>query len=531
MSTEDPVIPPGQAVEASAEELYEHAPCGYLSTLPDGLIVRVNQTFIDWIGLPRDVLVRQRRFQTLLTVGARMYYETHYAPLLQMQGFVNEIALEIRRPDGGTRPVVASARQVRSSDGTVTANRIALFDSTDRRRYERELLLARRAAERAAAELADADRRKNEFIAMLAHELRNPLAPIRNAVEIFHRSAHASDSVVRTAVMMRRQVAQMVRLVEDLLDVSRIGQEKLALRRVPVDLASVMHHAIETSEPLLHEAGVVFAADLPSAAIYADADAARLAQAVGNILNNAAKFTPRGGSVTLTLERNGSDALIRIRDTGIGIDADTLSRVFELFVQADASPERRDGLGIGLTLAKSLVERHDGQITVQSEGLGRGTEFVIRLPVLTEALTGVSRAFAGPVVEPQVTPRRVLVVDDNRDSAEMMAMLLGFSGHEIRLAHDGLEAVEQAAAFQPHVVLLDIGLPKLNGYEVAQRIRQQAGPQPALVALTGWGQDEDRRRSSAAGFDAHLVKPVDHDVLSKVIAEIPLKDDPGDRSS
>jgi PAS domain S-box-containing protein len=515
-----------EQLETDTNDLYENAPCAYLSTRPDGLIVRANQTFLGWIGRSIDEVVGRLRFQVLLTVGARMYYETHYAPLLQMQGFVNEIALEVRRADGSVCPVVASARQLRDADGAPTLNRIALFDSTDRRRYERELLSARRQAEEAATILADADRRKNEFIAVLAHELRNPLAPIRSAIEILRRTGPTDQIAGKTTAMMQRQVAQMTRLVEDLLDVSRIGQDKFALYRVPVDLASVVHYAIEVSEPMLGSAGLQFIQTLPHAPIYADADAARLAQAIGNILNNAAKFTPRGGSVTLVLERDGADALIRIRDTGIGIEDSQLSRVFDMFIQAGTPVDRRDGLGIGLTLAKNLIERHDGRITVQSEGVGRGTEFVIRLPARTEALESVTRAFAPPSQsqERAVVPRRVLVVDDNYDSAELMSLLLGLYGHDIRRAHDGQEAVEVAAEFQPHVVLLDIGLPRLNGYEAAARIRTQPGIEPVLVALTGWGEDEDRRRSMAAGFDHHLVKPVDHDVLIKLIADLPSPD-------
>jgi signal transduction histidine kinase/CheY-like chemotaxis protein len=418
--------------------------------------------------------------------------------------------------------VVASARQIRGADGAVAENRVALFDSTDRRRYERELVLARKRAEQAARDLADADRRKNEFIAMLAHELRNPLAPIRSAVEILRRTGAASPTVGHATVILQRQVGQMVRLVEDLLDVSRIGQDKLAMCRAPVDLAAVVHHAVETSEPLLRNAGVRFVFTLPASPIYVDADAARLAQAIGNILNNAAKFTPAEGSVSLDVEREGDEALIRIRDTGIGIDPSQLPRVFDLFMQADVPLERREGLGIGLTLARSLVERHDGRLSAYSAGLGAGTEFVIRLPALTTAGSeSPSPQTDAPAPAPAPAPRRVLVVDDNHDSAQLIALLLGFLGHEVRLAHDGLEAVQAAASFQPHVVLLDIGLPTLNGYEAARRIRTQPGMQPVLVALTGWGLDEDRERSAAAGFDAHLVKPVDHDVLTKLIADLP----------
>ncbi len=320
---------------------------------------------------------------------------------------------------------------------------------------------------------------------------------------------------------MMRQVVQLTRLVDDLIDVSRLGQDKLVLKRVPVELGSVLYQAIETSTPLLEAAGVELRLELPNAPTYVEADASRLAQVVENILNNAAKFTPRGGSVTLTLHRDAAQALIRVRDTGIGIDPTQLTAVFDLFMQAGGSSRRQDGLGIGLMLAKSLVERHDGRISVESAGLGHGAEFTISLPVLLEPPRSVLPAFAPARGETPTPARRVLVVDDNADSAEMIGLLLSFAGHDVKIALDGPEAVAAAASFAPHVMLLDIGLPVLNGYEVAQRIRASAGRQPRLVALTGWGQEEDRRRSAAAGFDAHLLKPVDHDELLQMVAALP----------
>jgi len=509
-------------LEGNDTDLYEQAPCAYLSTLHDGMIIRGNQTFFAWIGARPEDIAGKTRFQTLLTVGSRIYYETHYAPLLHMQGFVNEIALEVRRTDGAVRPIVASARQLRGSDGVPTINRIALFDSTDRRRYEQELQHARKRAEDSARALARADAQKNEFIAMLAHELRNPLAPVRNALDLMRRSGNEQTIVNRATDVLHRQVAQMVRLVEDLLDISRIGQNKLSIRRVSIDLASVVHHALEASAPLLDNAGLRYTVALPDSPIYIEGDAARLAQVIGNILNNASKFTPRGGSVALLLDRDGGDAVIRIRDTGIGIDASDLPRVFEMFGQTDAPLESKSGLGIGLTLAKSLVERHDGRLTIESEGGGRGTEVIVRLPVLITPPASVSGTIEMPPT-PEAKPesRRVLVVDDDHDSAEMMAMLLKFVGHEVRTAHDGLKAVAAVAEFQPHVVLLDIGLPGLDGYEAAERIRRAPGAQPVLVALTGRGQADDRRRAADAGFDHHLIKPVDHDVLMTLVAGVP----------
>jgi PAS domain S-box-containing protein len=507
---------PPKLSATGAEELYEHAPCGFLSTLPDGTIVRINQTLLDWLGMARDELVGTIRFQSLLTIGGRMYYETHYAPLLQMQGVVREIALEIRRADGTVCPVVASAQRVRDADGRVIEHRIALFDSTDRRRYERELLAARKDAERAARELAEADRAKNVFIAMLAHELRNPLAPIRNAVEILKHSAR--DSVAaRATVIMERQVEQMTRLVDDLLDISRVREGKLVLRVAPADLRVVVDQAVEATAPTLRQAGLAFETSAPPTAVPVDVDAVRISQVLGNVLNNAAKFTPRGGTVALTLEAQPDVAVIRIRDSGVGIDADAIDQVFDLFMQT-GGPARVDGLGIGLTLAKSLVERHNGTITVRSAGRDLGTEVTIELPI---ASTTEDRPVDSvPLTDAAPVARRVLVVDDNRDSAEMMALLLNFLGHETRVVHDGLAAVEAASEFRPHVVLLDLQLPKLDGYGAAERIRQQGRAAPVLVALTGRGADEDRRKSTAAGFSAHLVKPVDHHELTRLIAEL-----------
>jgi signal transduction histidine kinase/ActR/RegA family two-component response regulator len=504
--------------ETDDRDLYEHAPCAYLSTRPDGTIVRGNATFFDWIGTAPEEIVEKRRFQSLLTMGSRIYYETHYSPLLQMQGVVNEIALEIRRSDDTVRPVVASARQVRGPDGSVTFNRIALFDSTDRRLYEHEILKARQRAEVAARALEQADRRKTEFIATVAHEMRNPLAPIRNALELIKRSNNP-QLAVHTLDMMHRQVGQLTRLVEDLFDISRIGQDKLTLRLGPVDLSSVVQHAAEMSGPLLESAGVAYTADLPASPVYARGDAARLAQVVGNLLNNASKFTPAGGCVCLTLSREGDEAIIRVRDSGIGLDSAQLSHVFDMFMQVAAPGDTGTGLGIGLTLAKALMERHGGRISAHSEGRGLGAEFMLALPVLADAPLAVERTLdqSAPA---KATPRRVLVVDDNVDASSMLAMLLSFEGHDTREAHDGLEAVRIAAEFEPDVVLMDIGLPVLNGYESAARIKVEMRRPPVLVALTGWGQEEDRRKAKAAGFDAHLVKPVDHDALTKLISDI-----------
>jgi PAS domain S-box-containing protein len=369
-----------------------------------------------------------------------------------------------------------------------------------------------------ADELAEANRHKDEFLATLAHELRNPLAPIRNAVQYLGMEGLTERDVKTGRDVISRQVTVMVRLIDDLLDVSRISRNKLDIRKERIDLAAVLESSVECSRPLIHECGHELTISLPSQPVYLDADSIRLAQVFLNLLNNAAKYTKRGGHIWLTAKREGSDAVVSVRDNGIGIAGEMLPRIFEMFTQADRSLERsHGGLGIGLTLVRRLVDLHDGTIEALSSGLDQGSEFIVRLPVIQP-----------PLEPPPVSDRpraaalsgsRILVVDDNKDSADSLGMLLRLKGNEIRTAHDGLEAVEIAEMFRPELVLLDIGLPKLNGYDVARRIRQQPwGRNVILVALTGWGQDEDRRRSQEAGFNFHVVKPVELAALEELLA-------------
>jgi PAS domain S-box-containing protein len=373
--------------------------------------------------------------------------------------------------------------------------------------YERRLLIEH---------LRQADRRKDEFLAMLAHELRNPLAPVRNALQIMKMPG---ADVEQARQMAERQVQHMVRLVDDLLDVSRIMRGRIELRREPVDLAAVIAQAVETAQPMLDASRQELIMSTPPATLWLDADAARLAQVVGNLLHNAAKFAGRPGRVWLTVERQGDEAVVRVRDEGAGIRPDLLPRIFDLFVQGDRSLERtQGGLGIGLTVVRQLVEMHGGAVTAASEGPGKGSEFVVRLPGVREA-PGPGTGANGRAAAPAAALRRVLVVDDNVDAAESIGMLLRLWGHEVRVAYNGPQALTAAAEYRPEVVVLDIGLPGMSGYEVARQLRQR--PQFAkalLVAVTGYGQDEDRRRSGEAGFDHHLTKPVDPDILHALLA-------------
>lgn len=366
---------------------------------------------------------------------------------------------------------------------------------------------------------------------MLAHELRNPLAPLRNAIDIVRHTAVAASTAppdanryLETSIeMMERQTGHMARLVDDLLDVSRISRGRITLRTERVDLSRTVRNAVDAVLSSTDSKGISVRLTLPHEPLYLNADPNRMTQIVGNLLHNACKFTGDGGQVEVVVESDDADsadplAIIRVRDSGIGIAPDQLPGIFDMFKQVDASIDRSaGGLGIGLTLVKSLVEMHGGSVGVFSAGLGLGTEFVVRMP----RLTGPAQEFAAVAADlspPPAPSRRILIVDDNADALEAMAILLTLRGHITERAADGLEAVEKVAAFNPDVVLLDIGLPKLDGYEVARRIRElSGGNSPRLIALTGWGGDDDRRRSEEAGFDAHLVKPVDEASLLKTL--------------
>jgi PAS domain S-box-containing protein len=379
--------------------------------------------------------------------------------------------------------------------------------------YERVRLIQR---------LREADRRKDEFLATLAHELRNPLAPIRNGLQVMKLAAGNAGAVEQARSMMERQMAVMVRLIDDLLDVSRITRGKLELRKERVDLASVVQSAIEGSRPLIEASGHRLSVSLPPEPVRLDADQTRLAQVFANLLTNAAKYTERGGQITLTARQQGGEVVVAVKDNGIGIAPEHLPRLFEMFSQVDAARERsQGGLGIGLALVKGLVEMHEGSVVARSDGLGKGSEFVARLPVAGDVPAPESSHLIGGDKARARSGRRILVADDNRDAADSLAMMLRFAGHEVHTAHDGQEAVEAAAWFRPDVALLDIGMPKLNGLEACRHIREQPwSKNVVLVAITGWGQEEDKRRAIDAGFDDHLTKPVDPAALMQLLADV-----------
>jgi PAS domain S-box-containing protein len=421
-------------------------------------------------------------------------------------------------PDGSVRWIQARGKVFFDEAGEPLRWIGINMDVTERKRMEESL-------RRQTEALREADRRKNEFLSILAHELRNPLAPISNAIQILTLRGDDPALVAQTKEVMERQVHQLTRMVDDLLEVSRISRGKISLHTAPLDLAEVVATAVETSRPLVESHHHTLTVTLPRSPARVEADGARLAQVLSNLLNNAAKYTEDGGRIDLIVEQAQGEVVIRVRDNGIGIAPERLLSVFDIFEQIEGASDRsHGGLGIGLTLARRLVEMHGGRIEAHSAGLGKGSEFVTRLAALAEpAMEPAPEPPEGPPMpSSNGSRRRVLVVDDNVDSAESLAVLLRLYGHDVRLAHDGEAALEEARSFRPDVMFLDIDLPKMDGYEVAQRLRLEPTMGGlTLVAMTGYGQEEERRRTREAGFHSHLVKPVDFDMLQELLSSLP----------
>ncbi len=410
----------------------------------------------------------------------------------------------IRRLDGEYRWLLSRAYAQKDPEGAVVQWFGTATDITD--------------LKQAQGALEEADRRKDEFLAMLAHELRNPLAPIRNALEILRLTGSQRAELVAARDLIERQVQHMVRLVDDLLDVSRVSRGKITLQKEPVDLAAAVRQAVEMSQPLIDARRHELTVALPGEPVPVEGDFTRLAQVALNLVNNAAKYTDPGGAIWLAVEKEGDRAILRVRDTGRGVDPAALKSLFDLFYQVDRTIDRSDGgLGIGLSLVKNLVQLHGGTVEAHSAGRGRGSEFVVRLPCLPPAHADAAGAPAAAAARP---PRgaRVLVVDDNRDSADSMALMLRLEGHQVETAYDGKRAVEAALEGRPEVVLLDIGLPGLDGYQACEAMRSGGLADTLIVAMTGYGQEEDRRRSYEAGFDSHHVKPVDVRLIRELVA-------------
>jgi PAS domain S-box-containing protein len=509
--------------------LFEHAACGLAVADTDGMILRINCTLSRWLGYEAADLAGKRRVQDLFSVGARVFHQTHCVPLLQVQGSIAEVQIEMAHHDRSRIPVLMNVS--RRQHGDMVLDEFAFFVVNDRRSYERELLLARKSAENALTarltaesrlreineQLKQADQRKDEFLATLAHELRNPLAPMRNVLEIF--KLHAGNEATRTwaLTVLDRQLHQLTHLVDDLMDVARITQGRMELRRQALDLRTILLVASEDVRGMMEAASHAFDVDLPQEAMMVDVDPTRITQVIVNLLTNAAKYTPKGGRVVLRASHQETEAVVSVSDTGIGIPKESLATIFDMFSQLSPALERsQGGLGIGLALVRGLVHLHSGSISAASQGTGKGSEFTVRLP-LTEA---VAQTDASKASIASAQPFRILVIDDNIDAAQSMTMALELLGYEAQAAHDGLTGLQTAKRFQPDVILLDIGLPDLNGYEVARRIRASSiGKDTILIAATGWGQEADKSLALDAGFDCHLTKPVDFNKLQDTLMQ------------
>jgi signal transduction histidine kinase/ActR/RegA family two-component response regulator len=501
--------------ELQFQNLLEKLPAGAYTCDPEGLITYFNQHAVQlWGRSPKlnDPVDRFcGSFKLFSTDGAPIAHNQCWMALaLQTDAEYNGHEIIIERPDGQRLTALAHANPIRDHRGKLLGAVNVLVDISDRKRAEDAL--------------READRSKNEFLATLAHELRNPLAPIRNAVQILQMTATESRAIQQVVNVIDRQSRQMTRLIDDLLDIARITSNKLELRNERIEVAEVINSAVETSRPLIQQRGHELVITPAPEPIHINGDLVRLAQVISNLLNNAAKYTERGGRIWLTAERSEGEVKVTVRDTGIGIRPEMLPEIFEMFTRSDrATAASPSGLGIGLTLARRLVEMHGGVITAGSQGLGKGSEFSVRLPAFdrqapTERTD--SSVNHGSKSE-KLRSLRVLVVDDNRDSADSMGLLLGMMGNVVKTVHDGPEALAITKEFQPDVVLLDIGLPTLDGYDVARKIRQEPwGKEVVLIAVTGWGLEADIKRSKESGFNHHMVKPADPEALTQLLASL-----------
>ena len=493
--------------------ILRRSPAGILQTDAAGCMTLVNPRWCEMLGHSEAELLGRNILE--ITHPSSVAETAAAFSRLVAGGPDFQIEKAYCRKDGSAIRVQANVAAVQSPAGEFLGLIAVVLDISERLRTEEEL-------RRLAAELSEGDRRKDVFLATLAHELRNPLAPILNGLQLMKLSESNDKALQQVCAMMDRQVLLLVRLVDDLLDLSRITQGKVALRSEKIDVQTVMAAAVESSRPAIEQAGHELTVVVPDEPIFVNGDAIRLGQVVTNLLNNSAKYTHRSGHIRLAAEREGGMAVISVKDNGIGIPPAMLGRVFDMFTQVDRTLEKTTGgLGIGLSLVKGLLELHGGTIEAKSDGEGMGSEFVVHLPVLVDTAAGPDSPTGRPgqVVPPAL--RRILVVDDNPDAADFLGQLLELLGNDVRTANDGEAGIAMAAQFRPELVLMDIGMPKLNGYEAARRVRQLPwGQGMVLVALTGWGQEADRKKTADAGFDHHLVKPVELGALTKLMSDL-----------
>ena len=513
---------------------FDKSACGLLTLDADGVMLRANTTFCTWLGYTRAE-IEGLPFERFLTMGGRVFSQTHWAPLMQMQGSVAELKLSLIHKDGHRIPVLINASR-HQQDGRVL-DELGVMIVAQRHSYERELLSAKKIAAQALGDikseqvarseaeerlrvlnlaLVEANRFKDDFLATLAHELRNPLAPMRNAAEILKKTSQEGLHV-RLSGIFDRQVRHMTRLVDDLSDISRITQGKIELRRSLVNLNELLLNAVDTVRATMDSASHALIVQICDETLFLDADPTRVLQVVVNLLNNSVKYTPAGGKVWLSVQRDIHEARLSVRDTGIGIAPEDIATIFGMFSQLTPGLDRsQGGLGIGLALVRALVELHGGSVSASSAGTGLGSEFIVRLPLVKTYAETKHKTLAAKIS--RVTPRRVLIVDDNEDAASSLEMMLQIDGHEVFICRDGESALQKAEELLPDVVLLDIELPGIDGYEVAKRLRIANWNEPILVAITGWGRDQDKQAATDAGFDHHFLKPMDIDALIALLS-------------
>jgi PAS domain S-box-containing protein len=480
--------------------LADHAPVMVRVTDPAGRCTFVSKTWYELTGQPPGAGLGDGWLDAVHPCDRTGVHAAVVAAHTRQRPF--RIEYRFRRPDGDERWVIDEAAPRFSPAGAYVGHLGSVIDITDHKRAEQAL--------------DESDRRKDEFLATLAHELRNPLAPIRSALDVMAIADGDRNLAERARVVMERQLRHLVRLVDDLLDVSRLSRGKIELRKERSDLAAVLRAAIETTAPRIDELGHRLKVVTPPETLAAEIDPTRLTQVVANLLDNAATYMERGGDIRLALTRDGDDAVISVRDRGLGIPPELQASVFDMFTQLHRGPgTARGGLGLGLAIVQRLVALHGGTVDVFSDGPGRGSEFVVRIPIAP-----VGELWVAETAPVEVAPRRrVLIADDNEEAVEILAGLLELMGNDVQIAHDGAEAVDVAAQFRPEVIFLDLGMPRMDGLEACRRIRQEPwGEDAVIAALTGWGHEDDKRRTHEAGFDRHLVKPVGRAAIEELLA-------------
>ena len=488
--------------ERELADFFDNATEGMHKVGPDGTVLWANKAEYVLLGFSAEDYIDHSitEFHVDAEVIAEMLTKLQHGKILE------NVPARLRCKDGSIKHVLINS-SARFDDGKFAYTRCFTRDITERWQAEQAM--------------RDADRRKDEFLAILAHELRNPLAPMNNALELLRVGGGKPEAAENARNILARQMRQMTRLVDDLLDISRITRNRIELRKERVDIESVVKSAIETSRPAIDGAGHKLTVTLPLRPIFVHADATRLAQVFANLLNNSAKYTAPGGQIWVEAEQRQHEAVVIVRDNGVGIAHDDLPYVFDMFQQVDRSLERsQGGLGVGLTLVRRLIELHDGNVEARSDGTGKGSEFQVRLPLAAPQMPVVDAT--GIAAPPAAAKRRVLVVDDNQDSGDTLSMLLRLKGHDVRIARNGVEAIAEVKDFSPQIVLMDVGMPRMNGYEATRQIRQLPnGDDIVVVAVTGWGQADDKQRAAEAGCTAHLTKPVDFVALERLLATSP----------